>query len=99
MSGPKKTIDAHVNREMPKSDGLAHAVMQLIESPHIVNLNTEIDVLKAEHASLQTDHDTLHAKTIIQREDIIAGHNALRRLMGEKDAIFLHLDTTRVSAN
>ena len=95
MSAPKKTIDAHANREMPKSDGLAHAVMQLIESPHIVNLNTEIDVLKAEHASLQTDHDTLHAENIVQREDIIAGHNALRRLMGEKDRIIDHLTQSK----
>ena len=47
------------------------------------------------HASLQTDHDTLHAKTIIQREDIIAGHNALRRLMGEKDAIIDHLTQSK----
>ena len=95
MSGPKKTIDARANREMPKSDGLAHAVMQLIESPHIVNLNTEIDVLKAEHASLQTDHDTLHEVNIIQRERIVAGHDALRRLMREKDMIINHLTQSK----
>ena len=99
MSGPKKTIDAHANREMPKSDGLAHAVMQLIESPHIVNLNTEIERLKAEHASLQTDHDTLHAENIVQRERFIASHedrlSSFARLTREKDMRIKQLEAEK----
>jgi len=93
MSGPKKTIDSHADREMPKSDGLAYGVMQLIESPHIVNLDTEIEKLKAENVSLQTDHDKLRAETIVQRERILAGHGEFSRLMGEKDASYQHLQT------
>ena len=93
MSGPKKTIDARANREIPKSDGLAHAVMQLIESPHIVNMSTEIEKLKAENVSFQTDHDKLRAETIVQRERILAGHAEFIGVMGQKDAIIRHLET------
>ena len=99
MSGPKKTIDSHANREMPKSDGLAYAVMQLIESPHIVNLNTEIKQLKEENASLQTGNDKLHAENIVQRERFIASHEnrlaSFARLTLEKDMRIKQLESEK----
>ena len=99
MSGPKKTIDSHANREMPKSDGLAYAVMQLIESPHIVNLNTEIEELKVKSASLQTGNDKLHAENIVQRERFIASNEdrlvSFARLTREKDMRIKQLESEK----
>ena len=91
MSGPKKSIDAHAKRERSTSADLSWSVKMLLESPHIVNLETEIKQLKA-------DKDKLKEEIIIQREEANAAYKVLHDLMELKQSI-IETDRVRIQSN